>query len=105
MAGDETPPQAPPPADEPEWARSLRESIEQLPGKLRATVTDDDKRGIAEHVHQFFDQSGAFERGEPAPPEEEEEAEPGGPAGPPEKPPDQEPTRKSLAHRVFGTGV
>lgn len=60
-------------ADEPEWARKLREAVEQLPGKLTAFISDDDKRGIAEHVHGLFESSGAFEARESDadPPEDE----------------------------------
>lgn len=52
------------PAGEPEWAVSLRRVIEELPGKLSASVTDDDKNGIAETVHGLFERSGAFQREE-----------------------------------------
>lgn len=51
---------APPPAEPPEWARDLQRTITELPGKLRASLTDDDKNGIAEAVHGLFERSGAF---------------------------------------------
>lgn len=56
-----------PPADDgtPEWARKLQQTLEALPNKLKATVTDDDKSGIAEQVHRLFEGSGAFEAAPP----------------------------------------
>jgi hypothetical protein len=62
-------------AAEPEWARALKQSIEELPGKLVASVTDDDKSGIAEAVHGLFESSGAFAKGDEPPPPEEKEIE------------------------------
>lgn len=47
----------------PSWVADLKRSIEELPGKLQASVTDDDKSGIAEAVHGLFERSGAFEKG------------------------------------------
>lgn len=62
----------PPPSDStPEWARKLQTTLEELPGKLKATVSDDDKSGIAESVHGLFERSGAFK---PDGPEEGQEA-------------------------------
>ncbi len=52
-----------PPVDadvEPEWAAALRGTIESLPGRLQAIITEDDRRSIAESVHGLFEQSGAF---------------------------------------------
>lgn len=47
----------------PGWVADLKRSIEELPGKLQASVSDDDKSGIAEAVHGLFERSGAFEHG------------------------------------------
>lgn len=49
-----------PPAEPPQWAADLSREIRELPGKLRASITDDDKSSIAEHVHGLFERSGAF---------------------------------------------
>lgn len=95
----EAPPVAPASPDEPEWSVKLRESIEALPGKLKAFVSDDDKRGIAEHVHGLFERSGAFH-----PPEKDPETPPADePPGPPPKP-DRPPRegKDSIAYRLFG---
>jgi hypothetical protein len=48
--------------DPPVWATDLKQTILDLPGKLRAVVTDDDKNSIAESVHGLFERSGAFEK-------------------------------------------
>lgn len=68
------PPDTPPvtPEQEPQWATNLRRTIEELPGKLTAVVSDDDKRSIAEQVHGLFEGSGAFERVEDTPTEKPE---------------------------------
>jgi hypothetical protein len=55
-----TPPPAAP-VDPPQWASELATAIRELPGKLRATLTDDDRSQIAEAVHGLFERSGAFE--------------------------------------------
>lgn len=56
---------ATPPAEPPAWATDLQRAITELPGKLRAVVTDDDKNQIAESVHGLFERSGAFVRDAP----------------------------------------
>lgn len=86
----------PAPADEPEWAKRLRESIDALPAKLKAFVSDDDKRGIAETVHGLFEQSGAFVKEDPKPDD------PADPADPPADLPEPEPATKkpNLATRL-----
>lgn len=84
---DEAPEPAPVPIphDEPDWARRLRETLEALPGKLTATVSDDDRRGIAEAVHGLFESSGAFRKDdEPEPPSADRDAPPSD-DGPPRK--------------------
>lgn len=68
-------PPATPPADPPEWARELKQTIEALPGKLRASLSDDDKSSIAEAVHGLFERSGAFASLEEAVREAEQETE------------------------------
>jgi hypothetical protein len=95
---DPEPAPAPTPSDEPDWARRLRESIESLPGKLTATVSDDDRRSIAESVHGLFESSGAFKQDpEPGDPESDPEPTPDPPA------PDRNPGESdSFARRLFG---
>ena len=92
-----------PPADgEPDWAVRLRETIEQLPGKLKASITDDDRRGIAESVHGLFEQSGAFKRDGPADPDPTD-PEPDNPAPKTDPAPtDRPPEKDSWARRTFG---
>lgn len=100
--------QAPPPApaSEPEWATSLRRSIEELPGKLVASVTDDDKRTIAEAVHDLFDSSGAFKTEEQARQEEEKTEETvgadGGKVTPDEAPPKKRGRFSHIAQKFAG---
>lgn len=90
-----------PPVDEPDWARRLRESIESLPGKLTATISDDDRRGIAESVHGLFESSGAFKQ-DPEPGDPPTDPEPGDPP-PPAPQPDRDPGQgDSFARRLFG---
>lgn len=60
-------------ADAPDWARELKQTIEALPGKLKASLSDDDKNGIAEAVHGLFERSGAFVTPEEASTEAEQE--------------------------------
>jgi hypothetical protein len=74
---------------------NLRTLIEELPGRLSANVTDDDRRSIAEHVHGLFESSGAFTKGEdPAEKEDKED---------PVKEGEDEPQQAdSLARRLFG---
>lgn len=55
--------QAPASSEAPEWAVSLKRTLDELPGKLKASISDDDKSGIAEAVHGLFERSGAFEAG------------------------------------------
>jgi hypothetical protein len=96
---DPEPVPTPPPADEPEWAASLRAIMEALPGKITATLTGDDKRSIAEHVHGLFESSGAFER------KDEKKAEEPDPDEPDEANPttdDPPQTKDSWARRLFG---
>lgn len=60
----------------PEWATRLQQTLEELPAKLRATVSDDDKESIGEHVYRFFERGGAFQHhSEPAAEDTEEETE------------------------------
>lgn len=93
-----TPPAAPVSADEPEWARRLRESLESLPGRIQATVSEDNERSIAERVHGLFEQSGAFVKDEPKPDNPADE-----PDDPPKPEPDEAPQGKdSVARRWFG---
>src|SRR5208282_6847681 len=91
----ETPPVVP--QNEPEWVQNIRALIEELPAKLTATVTDDDRRSIAEQVHGLFEGSGAFTRkDDPDEPADE-------PAEPTVKPEDRPPEKgDSLARRWFG---
>jgi hypothetical protein len=80
--------------DEPQWAKNLRTAIESLPAKMRATVTDDDRRSIAEQVHGLFERSGAFEK---------RDDKPGGTEEPVDDGKDERPQkRESWASRVFG---
>lgn len=76
-----------PPPTAPDWAISLQRTIEELPGKLKAAVTDDDKRQIAETVHGLFESSGAFERPTEQTKDKEEEKDPTTPATKEEPPP------------------
>lgn len=85
-----------PASDEPDWARNLRQSIEQLPAKLKATVSDDDRNSIAEAVHGLFERSGAFHAPEPEPEAEPESDDPTGPPAPEDRPPET----KTLAERL-----
>lgn len=84
---------APPQPGEPAWARELKQLITDLPGKLRATVTDDDRRSISEQVHDLFERSGAFH-----PPPKDEDPPEDDDAG--EDPPAGK--KDSWARRVFG---
>lgn len=97
---DEPPDPAPvPDPGAPQWAVDLRRTIEELPAKLRATITDDDRSSIAERVHSLFESSGAFQapEAEPEPPPEPEPAIPtGNGSGEPE------PGGDSWARRMFG---
>lgn len=90
-----------PPADEPSWAVSLRDVIEQLPSKLQATLTEDDHRSIAEHVHGLFEASGAFASKEDEKDDEDKDEEKGKDAENPTKD-DPPQARDSLARRWFG---
>jgi hypothetical protein len=102
---DEKAAPAPAPAAEPEWATALRHSIEELPGKLVASVTDDDKRGIAETVHDLFDSSGAFKApDEPAEKDKEGETvgEQGGKVTPDEAPPKKRGRFSHIAQKFAG---
>ena len=92
----ETPPVVP--QNEPEWVQNIRALIEELPGKLTATVTDDDRRSIAEQVHGLFEGSGAFLKGKSDDDGDEDETE-GDPAKEADKPPEK---GDSLARRWFG---
>jgi hypothetical protein len=100
--------QAPPPApaSEPEWASALRRTIEELPGKLVASVTDDDKRSIAETVHDLFDGSGAFKTEEQQAAEtetkEETVGESGGKVTPDEAPPKKHGRFSHIAQKFAG---
>lgn len=92
---------SPAPAAEPEWAASLRALIQELPSRLTATVTTDDKNGIAEHIVGLFESKGAFTRKDDP---EESKDEPGDkpktdPAGSGDPAPQQQ---DSLARRWFG---
>lgn len=74
---DPTPEPKPQPAptpvtEAPQWAKDLMQAMQELPGKLTASVTDDDKRGIAESVYDLFDSGGAFNPAEPEPKKEPE---------------------------------
>jgi len=111
MADDPTPtpepvtdpsPTPPPPVGEhePEWARKLRETIEALPGKLNATITDDDHRKLGESVYDFFERGGAFVK-----PEESKQDEPKTePETKTDEPPKQGGKLSSFAHKYFGEG-
>jgi hypothetical protein len=63
-----------PPKDDgsaPGWAKNLIQKLDELPGKINAAITDDDKDGIAEKVHGLFERSGAFvdpDKDKPEPP-------------------------------------
>ncbi len=85
------------PAGEPDWASNLRALIEELPGKLAATVSDDDRRSIAEQVHGLFESSGAFTRKDDG--DEGGKDGQGDPSGEGEEEPQQ---ADSLARRWFG---
>jgi hypothetical protein len=107
MTEEEKSAPAPAPASEPEWATALRKTIEELPGKLVASVTDDDKRTIAETVHDLFDSSGAFKTEEQSKQEEETTEETVGEQGKPT--PDEAPPKKRgrfshFAQKFVGEG-
>lgn len=57
----------------PQWASDLKRAVEELPGKLHASVTDADKESIGEHVFRFFERGGAFEREEHTQQQEQQE--------------------------------
>jgi hypothetical protein len=57
---EETPQPPPGETPAPEWATKLQRTLEEFPAKLRATVTDDDKQGIAQGVFDLFERGGAF---------------------------------------------
>lgn len=61
------PARVPAQSEPPTWATELMTKLDELPGKIVATVTDEDRRTIAEHVHGFFEKSGAFEAGSEPP--------------------------------------
>jgi hypothetical protein len=83
---------------EPDWASNLRALIEELPGKLAATVSDDDRRSIAEQVHGLFESSGAFTRKD-----DDDEGGKKGEQGDPSEEGEEEPQQAdSLARRWFG---
>lgn len=86
----------------PPWAQRLMKKLDELPGKLTATITPEDHDTIAEKVYGFFEKGGALlppEQREPATPPEDPELEPGGP--PPGT--DEQPGEKdSPARRLFG---
>jgi hypothetical protein len=94
------PPTQPPPApvttDEPEWSVSLRQLIADLPAKLTATITDQDRDGIAEHIVGLFESKGAFQRKDPDDPDDTKD---GGEGEVKDDPPQQQ---DSLARRWFG---
>ena len=46
--------------DEPQWAKELKQALLELPGKITANLTDDDRTSIASQVHGLFEKSGAF---------------------------------------------
>ena len=96
-----TPPPADLPAGEPEWAANLRALIEELPGKLTATVTPDDRNSIAEGVYGLLERAGAVTRKDEQQGEHEDEQEDQGEdeKGGEDQQPQQ---RDSLARRWFG---
>ena len=95
------PPQEPPTVPEPgepQWARELKQLLTDLPGKLRATITDDDRASIADRVHGLFEQSGAFHQVQEDEPEPGDEPEPVAPNGSM----DEQPGKDSWARKMFG---
>lgn len=60
-------------ATAPQWAIDLKRTIEELPGKLNVTLSDQDTSTLAEKVHGLFERSGAFQQEEPRKEEEKEE--------------------------------
>lgn len=81
----------------PEWAKRLQSTLEELPSRLTATVTDEHIGKISEGVHSLFERSGAFEK--PADPPKEGEPEEEKKDDTPEKPKSE---RQSFAHKHFG---
>lgn len=78
---------------EPEWVTRLIAKMEELPGKVVANVTDEDRRTIAEQVHDLFDGSGAFKTEDQADAEKEKEKDTVGDGGT-EVTPDEAPPKK-----------
>jgi hypothetical protein len=58
------------------------QKLDALPGKLKASITDDDKKGIAESVHGLFERSGAFRQVDDEPAVDEPEPAPDGTLAP-----------------------
>lgn len=87
---------------EPEWARQLQRTLAELPGKLRASLTDDDRSSIAEKVHELFERSGAFTRDEPEndPDDDVSAHEPKREPEPAPKQDDEPPAKQCLARRL-----
>lgn len=99
------PPTPEPGSEPPEWATNLLNEMRALPGKLKATVTDEDGDRIASRVHGLFEKSGAFEapKDEPAKDEPTEDPidDPDNPPPPPSA--DKQPSKgDSVARRWFG---
>lgn len=91
-----------PPDSEPSWVTDLKGSLDRFGQRIDAlavTLTDDDKRGIAEGVHELFERAGAFIR-EPANDEPDDKPGEGSPEDrqPPES--DKPPDKQTLAERI-----
>lgn len=102
-APEPTPEPAAPASAEPSVLDDIKRLLEELPGKLKATITDDDRRSISEYVHELFERSGAFEK--PEPQGEGEGGETPGDGSPEDKPepaPEPTPGGDSWARRTFG---
>jgi hypothetical protein len=100
-------PPAPAPANQeaPAWATRLQQTLDALPGKLTATITDQDRDSIAEGVHKFFERSGAFHAPDEPPPGEPAKPDPvDNPDGPPAPPGGDKPPEKgdSIARKLMG---
>lgn len=100
-APDTPPAPTPEPAAEPGWMaelRQIRDELVSIPGKIKATVSDDDRRGIGQYVYDLFEQGGAFKK------DDDEPGEGGDPPADPNNPeppkPDPGPDQRTIAERL-----
>lgn len=97
---DPAPAPEPSPEPSPSWAADLKRAIDELPGRLKVTLSDQDHRSIFEGLHGLFEQSGAFEKHpEPA---SGKPGQPGAPSEPASGEPGPGEEQESLARRLFG---